>query len=215
MRIKRNGHGHHVPAGGVAEVTLTNRGGVMLRGRVVDLATRSPLPRFRCSLSPRAGDITLNTWLRVSDITDESGTFEMPRTPAGDIGVVCWPEDRGGYSSAALGLTVDATRVLPELELPAVRLPAGPRGLVGIRFRRGDLVARVDTVMSPGPAARAGLAAGDVVVAVDGVDTSRLSTSGVVALMNGHAPGTRLTVTVRRGAETKTVTMTTEAERDH
>lgn len=59
------------------------------------------------------------------------------------------------------------------------------------------------------PAALAGVAAGDVVVAVDGIPTGPLDGSGVEALIGNHAPGSRLALTFLRGLQRRDVTLTT------
>jgi putative serine protease PepD len=69
----------------------------------------------------------------------------------------------------------------------------------------------VHTVTSGSPAAKAGIKAGDVIVAVDGLPTQ--GADAVIAAIRSHSPGEHVTVTVQRGGSTKTVTavLTTES----
>jgi len=59
------------------------------------------------------------------------------------------------------------------------------------------------------PAARSGLMTGDQIVAVDGVDVRDLSSDRVTDMLRGE-PGSRVELTVRRGAEEFKVTLTRE-----
>ncbi|HTW20390.1 MAG TPA: trypsin-like peptidase domain-containing protein [Mycobacteriales bacterium] len=66
--------------------------------------------------------------------------------------------------------------------------------------------ALVHSVVSGGPAAKAGIKAGDVITGIDGVSTE--GADAVIAAIRSHLPGQRVTVTIERGGSTKTVTAT-------
>lgn len=66
---------------------------------------------------------------------------------------------------------------------------------VGLTVSQADGAVRVTYVMPGGPAARAGLVAGDTLVAVDAVPTGELGIAGVVARLRGPA-GTTVALTV-------------------
>jgi putative serine protease PepD len=70
--------------------------------------------------------------------------------------------------------------------------------------------ATVGQVTSGGPAAAAGLKAGDVVTAIDG--TTVKGTSDLVAAIASHNPGDSVTLTVRRGSSTQHLTTTLRAQ---
>jgi carboxyl-terminal processing protease len=76
---------------------------------------------------------------------------------------------------------------------------AGEFGGLGITVSaRGDVVF-IDAVVEDGPAATAGIAAGDELIGVDGVSLVGMPLDGAVKLLRG-VPGTRALVTVRRAS---------------
>jgi putative serine protease PepD len=66
--------------------------------------------------------------------------------------------------------------------------------------------ASIGAVTSGGPAARAGLRAGDVILAADGRPVADADT--LTALLDQHRPGDQVRLRVRRGGSTRTVTVT-------
>ena len=66
------------------------------------------------------------------------------------------------------------------------------------------------SVTAGGPAAKAGIKEGDVIVAIDGSSTE--GADAVIAAIRSHQPGQQVTVTVQRGGSTKTVTATLTTE---
>ncbi len=66
--------------------------------------------------------------------------------------------------------------------------------------------ATLASVESGGPAAAAGLKAGDVVMKID--DRVVDSSDELVAAVRSYAPGEKVTLTVRRGGEEQTVAVT-------
>ncbi|MBT1004059.1 trypsin-like peptidase domain-containing protein [Paenarthrobacter sp. DKR-5] len=66
--------------------------------------------------------------------------------------------------------------------------------------------ALVIDVSSGGPAAKAGISAGDIIISFGGTKVS--SVTDLLAALRQHDPGQRVDVTVRRGSGTKTVSVT-------
>jgi carboxyl-terminal processing protease len=100
---------------------------------------------------------------------------------------------RRGLAAALLPLLLGACLA----HAPAY--PSGTPGVVGLALgagRGGELV--VASVHPGTPAARAGVRAGDRVLAIDGRDASALGLIGASARLAG-APGTRLTLRVATG----------------
>jgi len=87
-------------------------------------------------------------------------------------------------------------------------LPGAARAAFGVASGSGALL--VSRVFPGGPAETAGLAAGDVVVAIDGASVPLAGLSGVdvaPAIAAGRSPGTRLCLAVRRGGAAETTTI--------
>jgi putative serine protease PepD len=66
--------------------------------------------------------------------------------------------------------------------------------------------AEISSVQSGGPAANAGMKAGDVVTAVDGKTIT--GQNGLVSAIAAHQPGQKMTLTVQRGSSRLTLTVT-------
>ncbi len=77
---------------------------------------------------------------------------------------------------------------------------------IGIATADGTSGAKVSSLTSGGPAAAAGLRAGDVITRLGG--TSVTDSSRLVAAIATHRPGDRVAVTVKRGAQTLHLTVT-------
>jgi len=70
----------------------------------------------------------------------------------------------------------------------------------------GTSLARVQSVLAGGPAAKAGIQAGDIIVAVGNQKTA--GAQAAIAAIRSHQPGQRVDVTVLRGTQQKTFTVT-------
>ncbi len=70
----------------------------------------------------------------------------------------------------------------------------------------GTALARVQSVVPGGPADRAGIRAGDIIVAVG--DQKTAGAQAAIAAIRSHQPGQQVTITVLRGGERKTFTVT-------
>ena len=98
------------------------------------------------------------------------------------------PRDRGGTAGEARG-------------------EAPPRVTLGVKLS-GSGEAKLQHAFRGGPAARAGLSGGDVIVAVDGL---RATGEGVDTLLGRHAPGDRVTVHAFRRDELLAFDVTLDA----
>ena len=112
----------------------------------------------------------------------------------------------GSGGSVGIGFAVPANTVrdvLPELKRGATPEHAF-LGLSTSPASGGG--AQVQQATAGGPAARAGLEAGDVVTRVDGEDVQ--DPDDIVAAIDDDAPGDEIEVTVRRGGDERTLTVT-------
>src|SRR5262249_10511521 len=76
----------------------------------------------------------------------------------------------------------------------------GRFGGLGIQISSQDGVPKVISPIDDTPASRAGLAGGDLIVAVDGQSTHGLHLSKVVRILRG-TPGTSVKLTIARGTQ--------------
>ncbi|WP_410568235.1 S1C family serine protease [Amycolatopsis sp. cmx-4-61] len=74
------------------------------------------------------------------------------------------------------------------------RIHIGKTAFIGVSVSDGQGGARVREVVQRGPAQKAGLAAGDVITAIDGKPTA--SATALTNVMDTHHPGDQLTLTV-------------------
>jgi S1-C subfamily serine protease len=79
-------------------------------------------------------------------------------------------------------------------------LGTGP-GYLGITFTKDADGLQVTEVKPDGPAAKAGVKDGDVIVRIDQADLKDADTSELVKLVGGMRPGTVIALDVRRGKE--------------
>ena len=83
-------------------------------------------------------------------------------------------------------------------------LGTGP-GYLGITFTKDTEGLQVTEVKPEGPAAKAGVKEGDVIVKIDGTDLKEADTSELVKLVGGMRPGTVIAVDVHRGKDALTL----------
>ena len=100
-----------------------------------------------------------------------------------------------------------------EVDRPGAGLAFIRAAGVGVTVERHPYGIRLRAVAEDGPAADAGLRAGDVVVALDGASTDRASVEAFVESALGPA-GTEVTYTVLRDGEEVDVTMVREEMED-
>ena len=196
-------------AGAAAKLTLRNRGNARLAGRLLDLRTGRPVEGIACVRGPSLGADA--GWEPLPDrrVTDSNGAFDFGAGPAGDVVVECWPEG-GRYVSARAQVSV-AAGGSAAVELHTVRLRDGleldrPGTLPGIGAMLDvtTLRHRIVSVDPDGPADRAGLRTGDVVLAVGDVKTDALASSGVAALVGDRSP---VQLSISRGGDIVRVTI--------
>ena len=183
---------------------------VKVTGRVVDVVTHEPVVGMRILAMPSSGGRISSRDDKDANITDTTGRFTLQDIPLGEMSFL-------GFSSAAdTGYgTLQAVRTIAgsgtvdvgELAIPRRRLKEGQTaGNLGLRFKERAAGApmleqslEVSFVDPAGPCAGLDVRAGDVIVAVDGIDVSAPNQSRAHTLWNAPV-GTRITLTLQRGA---------------
>ncbi|MFZ5540369.1 MAG: tetratricopeptide repeat protein [Pseudomonadota bacterium] len=124
---------------------------------------------------------------------------------------------RARYSTVLFSTQCGGVTAVREAEttLTLVRRSVTPAGAIGARIGQDKATghAVLIEVLTDSPAARAGLRAGDRVIAVDGKEVTGLSVAEVVQRLRG-APGTSVTVTVRREGSDEPLAVTIERAAD-
>ena len=143
-------------------------------------------------------DAALNPGNSGGPILDSSGHV---------VGVADQIATGGADQSSGVGFAVPIDLVTGELHQLAAGQTVSHAYLgVGTTQSTGTTGAAVGSVAAGGPAASAGLKAGDTVTAIDGKQIT--GSSDLVAAIAARAPGDRIGLTVRRGSNTLTLTAT-------
>ncbi len=123
------------------------------------------------------------------------------------VGVADQIATGGTEQSAGVGFAVPIDLVADEIDqLAAGRTVAHAYLGVSTGDTTGTSGAAVGDVVQGGPAATAGLRAGDVVTAIDGKPIE--GSADLVAAIAAKSPGDSIVLTVRRGSGTETITAT-------
>jgi hypothetical protein len=195
---------------GVALVLESKR---VVTGRFVDLATGAPVPGVRAHVTPTAGAgagvPSIAAGGDGAELSDAGGRFTVPNAPAGLVYVVGLNAERDArWPLVRWIVELTGGPVHDVGDVPMVERRGGDDGRpgdFGWAFVQpapdADPRTRALTIseVSPGPAAQAGLVAGDTIVTVDGHDVKglRLASAGTCS----SAAGTTVTVGLARGVE--------------
>jgi putative serine protease PepD len=143
-------------------------------------------------------DAALNPGNSGGPILDSSGRV---------VGIADQIATGGTEQSSGVGFAVPIDLVAGELDqLEAGQTVSHAYLGVGTTQSTGTTGAQVSSVAAGGPAASAGLKAGDIVTAIDGKQIT--GSSDLVAAIAGRHPGDRIQLTVHRGSDTLTLTAT-------
>jgi hypothetical protein len=200
-----------VHSGETVKLVMTAKGRGTIDATVLDFRTHTPLAGFSCHVVLSAGGAQgLTNWdLATAPKSDPRGHLVFDPAPAGNVTIGCAsPAYRFSVPSADLVLAPGGTA---SVQLFTVEAQKTTEGTAGISFEWRTTAPRVAAVAPNSSAARAGIMPGDLVVAVDGVSVTELNGAGVSMLIDDHANGTNVAITIARGAEKKTVTVQVEA----
>jgi RNA polymerase sigma factor (sigma-70 family) len=195
-----------VKPGETAHVDLHARGRAAVDGTVVDFRSHKPLPGFAChAVLAVDGEQGTTNWDPATTVrSDAAGKVAIDPAPAGSVTVTCMPpSNRLSAPAADVSLAPGSRSAVQLLALEATQ---DQLATFGIDFSSSVTPPRISRVRANTPAAKAGLMPGDLVVAVDGVSVAGLNGGGVFGLIGDRPAGSKVTVTVLHGTDTKTVT---------
>ncbi len=187
---------------------------VDVRGTVVDLETGEPVAGLQVLIAARAGGFSFSFGEdgERENVTDDGGAFTVEHAPSGKVTIMVVPRSFGGdtpygWTRIAAQIPGDAaTYELPALRVAKRRTKRGQRpGDLGFELAESppdqvdEAVTKTVAVVRPrGPAAAAGLAVGDEIVAVDGHDVRGVEGYRYPALV-GIPEGQRVTLELAGG----------------
>ncbi|MEJ7603227.1 MAG: sigma-70 family RNA polymerase sigma factor [Kofleriaceae bacterium] len=195
------------------KLALTARGRGAIEASVIDFRTRAPLADAYCQVVVAADGMIgqpVGDWL-LAPRTDARGRVTIDPAPAGRVTIECRvPSYRMSPASAELSLAPGGRAVI---QLASVELLTNWPSTIGIELDARVTAPRIAHVSPDGPAASAGVLAGDLVTSVDGVLVTALNGAGVVNLIDSNPVGKQVTLVVARGTGAKTITVTTQPRR--
>jgi len=186
---------------------------VSMTGRIVDLVTHKPVSGFAVLAGSANAPMVLGYDDDPARVSDDAGRFTIANAPTGVVSLRGMPKDWQGsdYDPFRVVRTVDAgggtSFDLGDIGVVKHRVKKGePMGVLGVRYAApapdappDARVYQVSWIDPAGPAAHTELKVGDVIVKVDGIDITG-SNAAVFYTLTAAAPGTRLTLTLQRGA---------------
>ena len=192
-----------VVAGQTATVALQSRGSTTVRGHLVDWASGSAVPGLRCTAALRPSPSVLVPLNAIVGLTDDSGAFVLEGVPTGDISVLCFPATPY-WTFGRTDLTVtsgqDATCQVQAVK----RDPNVPQAEIGAVIDPIAMPLQFQLIAPNGPAQRAGIHPGDVLIAIDGLNASQLSPFGATVAISQRPAGSTAHLGLARGAQTIT-----------
>jgi protocatechuate 3,4-dioxygenase beta subunit len=189
-----------VVAGQTAHVELELQPRVTLVGRMIDARTHQPVAGVWLNVSATATAISSTSPSDSRNESDQDGRFELPFVPRGEVDL------SGGNASPTIDVQVPAVHrtitasdpdVVDVGDIPVVVTAHGSKnGRDGMMVEATGGVARVTMVFDA--AEHAGIAVGDVILAIDGISVQGDAATMASALLTGTA-GDELDVELERG----------------
>jgi hypothetical protein len=195
-----------VESGGTARVTLRKHGSGAtgtIAGTVVDATTRKPIASMECTNA--LDGVGFEDGEPVFVTSDAQGAFRIERAAVGAHQVFC----RGKSSMAIAKRVVVAANQVSRVELSTHTKRTAARGHAGISFEYQLAETRVKSLEPDGPAARAGILVGDVLLTIDGAPGNH--GEGAIHTIEAHEPGTQVKLTLERDDKELAVTLTLAA----
>jgi len=186
-----------IKPGATATIELASEGTGVIVAHVFDFTTHAPLAGKGCSVLAAVGDRVgaMYTEPDPGVRTGANGEFTIAPAPAGNVYVMCGGPGGGGTRFVTL-----AARQRLDVDVPIV---SGEERDLGIDF---DLGGEIVALVPGGPGERAGLLAGDRIVAADGTAVTSLSPPNIVRLI-GRRSGASAALAVTRGDQRVVLTI--------
>ncbi len=184
---------------GTRDAKLVVTVGATLRGIVIDAADKSPLRYARVMREASGGGATPLP-ANAGTVTRADGSFELAGIPPGPVSITVGAGDY--HPRVEAGLTAVDGAVLGPIVVPLTKVLEGEQPtleLVGIGCKlsaRGEGLT-ADMVFPDSGAAAAGIVAGDVITAVDGMSVATIGLDGAISRIRGTA-GTTVVITLAR-----------------
>jgi hypothetical protein len=198
------------------DLVLGLEGKVTIKGRIVEIGTQKPVPGLSAMAQPVKGgaDMMMTGGGDKQNISGDDGRFTIEGAPTGKIWVSAWPLDweASPYAWSSTYVEVASTNVVDIGDIEVMRKrkkssePDGDLGFTTVE-QPPDLDPKlaeleVAHVRPGGPAARAGLVAGDLVTTIDGLDVKGVHLRRAWVLMDVKE-GASVTFGLARGASVK------------
>jgi RNA polymerase sigma-70 factor (ECF subfamily) len=197
--------------GETLHVDLHSRALGSVEGTVAELATHKPLVGMRCDakISNDGQTSFFPPDPSFQSFTDAAGHFKV-KAPAGQVRIFCFAPTDPMLSPAGTDIDVQAGATAKVSVFSVRGAPGAPPCDPGFGVIPG-LPITVAQVMPAGPAAAAGLRAGDQLVTIDGTSLQGMLPEGAMRLVLNHRPGTTVTLGIQRGGAAQTVKVTVAA----
>jgi hypothetical protein len=182
-------------SGAVAEVEISVAGLAGVRGRVVDATTKAPVSGAIVFVEDERA-------ARPDDGTAADGRFSLEGMTPGARALVILGGPSRSFERKPVTLVEGQVLEMGDIELSPPRVTPGTIGAV-VNPEGAQL--SISHVTPEGPAARAGLQAGDVLLKVDG--TAVTTTMEAFRLLRG-APGSPVVLTVQRAGSERSISVT-------
>ncbi|HEY6035352.1 MAG TPA: sigma-70 family RNA polymerase sigma factor [Kofleriaceae bacterium] len=188
---------------GAAPLKIVVSTGATLSGTVVDAATKQGVPYARVMREGGASGGASASPANAGTVTRADGTFELTGLPPGPVSITI---DAGDYHpKIQAGMLAEDGGTIGPITIPITKLAPGEQPTlelvgIGVALSAVENGLTVTKVIPGGGAEAAGIVAGDLIVAVDGLSAVELGVNGAVAKIRGQA-GTTVAITVKRGTQ--------------
>jgi hypothetical protein len=197
-----------VAGGETKRLTLQSSGEARVDGRALDHATRQPIQDARCHWHVLGADRE-ETYFGAHSLmdvrSDHEGRFSLVVPARKRLSISCYPQDWATQETVDPRVTLEPGGRAEVEVLFLTRRTTGETGYLGISHESASGETIILEVVADGPAARAGILKGDVILEVDGTSVAGWDDGTVRFLITDHRPGETVTVKVRRGTEVLTI----------